>query len=587
MFHYSQATSNLSNLWAYVFVASLQAAGLKDVVISPGSRSSALALAFELHPGIKTHVVLDERSAAFFALGLVKGTEQTVALLCTSGTAALEYSPAVAEAFASRLPLLVLTADRPPEYHYAQSEQTMLQEKLYGSFTVWHRTLPMPGLDFDLFCTLRDQSQYAYERTYWPQAGPVHLNLPFSDSLAPVPDLSDGFNEFKNKIKTNFIIKNLLTKPHPTSCDLEPFFQQWEGKRGLIIVGYPIGLIDTEAWNRGLQYLTRRLGWPVIADSISTLRGRLNDYPFLIAHYDLMLRNSQFLKTLEPEVIIHVGKIPTSKAVLREWLKGLSAEVFHIDPWGDFADSLFRGAQHLRIDLSTYSEYHCTQKPVSDWCIKWLNLEEKIKINLLNLVSGLQGSIGEPELPILLSQYLPNATLCVISTSMPIRDTEAFWMASDRQYKFYANRGVNGIDGLIATTLGIAEGSQKPTVLLIGDLSFWHDHASLLLIKNGFRGRLRVFCIDNGGGSIFRYLPIAKTQVPFDRLWITKQEGNIPLIAKAHGMAVHEVQTGAELKELLNEPMAEGGELIYIRVDSEKDFINRKKFIEKLIEDLA
>lgn len=587
MFHYPQAASNLSHLWAYVFVASLQAAGLRHVVISPGSRSSPLALAFELYPEIETHVILDERSAAFFALGLTKSTQSTVGLLCTSGTAALEYGPAIAEAFASRLPLLVLTADRPAEAHYAQSEQTMLQEKLYGSFTVWHRTLPLAAMDFGLFCTLRDQTQYAYERTCWPQPGPVHLNIPFSDEVAPRPDLSDAFNELKNKVSEGCVIKNSLISSEPTFCDLEPLLQKWEGKRGLIIVGYPIGPIDTEDWHEGLQYLTKRLGWPVLADSISTLRGRLKAYPFLIAHYDLLLRDPKVAKELEPEIILHIGKIPTSKAHLREWLKGLAAEVFHIDPWGDFVDGLFRGAKHLRINLASLAQYTSDEKAPSHWVNQWLNLEEKIKINLLKVATDKEGSIAEYELPIYLSQYLEKGSHCMISTSMPIRDTEAFWIASDREYHFYANRGVNGIDGLIATALGVAEGSKQPTTLLIGDLSFWHDHGSLLLVKNGFRGKLRIICVDNAGGTIFRYLPIATMEVPFDRLWITKQEGSIPRVAEVHGVGVHVIKNHEELIRNLQKPISEGVELFYIQTDPEKDLIYRKKFIEKLLENLA
>jgi len=564
----ARATKHLNTnaLWADVGVRTLRRLGLTHVVISPGSRSTPLAHAFAEAAGLQVTVALDERSAGFIALGLAKATGRPAALLCTSGTAAANYLPAVIEARLSATPLLILTADRPPELRECHSGQTITQNGLYAGYPVWSAEAAVPSTDLTLLRHWRQLLVDAWQRSQGPLAGPTHLNLPFRDPLSPSDPEKDykapaGFDpETFTAVPPCGIVRPTLSPATVTS--LLP-----KTARGVIVVG-PHAFEHREEGAAAVRELSRLTGWPILADGAGTLRGDLAGDTALVSGYDLILRDDGTARSLRPQAAVFLGPLPTSK-VLRAWLKegdiaalqlGRAGE--NTDPthshWSRLDGQLIPGGESLPAVTSAYAK-------------AWRKAQQAAAKKLSRLVDvdwPFEGRVVS-----LLEEALGPDDRLFVGSSMPIRDLEWFYHPPGPGPEILTNRGANGIDGTVSTALG-ASLDGKHTVLLCGDLTFLHD-SNALLSAYGHRGDLTVLVINNQGGGIFNHLAVAKS-AHFEQLWGTPQATDLGKLCAAHKVR-HDLAEGwNDLRRLL-EIRGKGVRVIEFRTDREADAAWRKK----------
>ncbi|MEA5452724.1 2-succinyl-5-enolpyruvyl-6-hydroxy-3-cyclohexene-1-carboxylic-acid synthase [Leptolyngbya sp. CCNP1308] len=574
---------NTNALWASVLAATLARLGLKTAVISPGSRSTPLTVALVSHPDIEALPVLDERSAAFFALGVARRTGQPVALVCTSGTAGANYYPAVIEARESRVPLLVLTADRPPELRDCASGQTIDQQRLFGTFPNWYAELAVPVAEVGMLCYLRQLSGQAWRRSLYPVAGPVHLNCPFRDPLAPIADASVTY--LKDELNDDFFTAVGVPAPGEFSmlgADFLPWLEIWRGcDRGLIIAG-PAQPVEPLGYCKAVAALATYLGWPVMADGLSPLRNAAELNTSLVTTYDMALGQPAWAKDLVPEQVIQLGPLPTSKR-LRQWLEDAQPRRWVVDPVNTNLDPLHGPVTPLPLSVTALSQ---ALPPVPEalptgvYHGQWQALEESLRQQLDRSLAALDQPF-EGKVPWLLAQCLPMNTPLVIANSMPIRDVEWFWPPGDRAIRPYCNRGANGIDGTLSTALGVAHGGP-PTVLLTGDLALLHDTNGWLSVPR-LRGHLTVVVINNQGGGIFDRLPIATLPAPGDRwfedFFTTPQTVDLNRLCAAYGVNYERVDTWSQLKASVSSLPTTGVRVLEVRCDRAQSHTLRQQLL--------
>jgi 2-succinyl-5-enolpyruvyl-6-hydroxy-3-cyclohexene-1-carboxylate synthase len=548
---------NLNELWAYVLTETLKRLGLTYAVICPGSRSTPLAMAFAATPHIEGISILDERSAAFFALGVAKATGNTVVVVCSSGTAGANFYPAVIEAAYSRIPLLILTADRPQSMRECHSGQTIDQLKLYGNYPNWHTELALPDADMGMLGYLRQTIMYAWERTLYPFPGVVHLNIPFRDPLVPMNDLNLETRNFPSLDSEEFFSHiTSLTPPLPPG--IAPYPQEWqEVKQGIIIAGVA-QLSQPREYCEAIAQLSQTLKFPVLAEGLSPLRNYANLNPYLISTYDLILRNPELAKELTPEIVIQVGEMPTSK-ILRNWLNTTDSRRWVISKSDQNLDSLHGKTIHLRMSVEEIVRWGQGGLGGNFYVNKYLNLWCDAEIKVRSAVDHKMASMGElfeSKIAWLMSEILPENTPLFIGNSMPVRDVEFFWKPNNLNIRPFFNRGANGIDGTLSTALGIAY-RQQSSVMLTGDLALLHDTNGFLM-RNKFAGHLTIILINNNGGGIFEMLPIAKFDPPFEEFFATPQDINFAQLCTTYAVE-HELITSWEhLQQKLN-PLPERG----------------------------
>ncbi|KAB7647041.1 MULTISPECIES: 2-succinyl-5-enolpyruvyl-6-hydroxy-3-cyclohexene-1-carboxylic-acid synthase [Staphylococcus] len=478
----------------YTFASELFAYGVREVVISPGSRSTPLAIALEAHPNIKTWIHPDERSAAFFALGLIKGSQRPVAILCTSGTAAANYTPAIAESQISRIPLIVLTSDRPHELRSVGAPQAINQVNMFSNYVNFQFDMPIADGTTNMLDTIHYQMQIASQYLYGPHKGPIHFNMPFREPLTPDLD------------RTELLKSETKTLPHyQKMIHVDPIKDKIEKSKGLIIVGD----MQHQEVDQILTYSTV-FDIPVLADPLSQLRR--HNHPNVITTYDLLYRAGM---DWDVDFVIRVGKPVISKK-LNQWLKTTSAfqilvqnndkiDVFPVPPDVSYeisANDFFRSLMEERtVDRKA-------------WLQQWQSLEKQARIEINDY---LQHATDEAAYVGTLISKLTSEDALFVSNSMPIRDIDN--LLFDNEAEIYANRGANGIDGVVSTALGMAV--HKKVTLLIGDLAFYHDMNGLLMSKiNDIH--LNIVLLNNDGGGIFSYLPQkASAEAYFERLFGT------------------------------------------------------------------
>lgn len=556
---------NINTLWASVLVDTLQHLGVSLAVICPGSRSALLAIAFARATNITAIPVLDERSAAFFALGHAKRTGRPAVLICTSGTAAANFYPAVIEARESRVPLLILTADRPPELRDCHSGQTIDQVKLYGNYPNWQAEVAVPSSQDTMLAYLQQTITYAWERTIVPTGGSVHLNLPFADPLSPI-----GQPEIQALAAT------LTNFPPPAIPDLSQLFvanwtipPAWQTTSGLIIAGVAQPL-DPLGYAQAIGQISQALGWPVLAEGLSPIRNYADLNPYLVSSYDLILRNTALLPSLTPEVIIQIGDLPTSKE-LRQWLSQIRPCTWIIETSEQHVNALHLNASYQRIPVTAIAQHFQDQHPatVSEYAQNWLNLDQQTRASIDRTMQQLD-VLCECKIPWLLSQLLPPATAIFIANSMPIRDMEFFWRPNNQQYQPFGNRGANGIDGTLSTALGVAHRSTQPVILITGDLSLLHDTNGLLL-RQQFQGSLTILLINNSGGGIFTMLPIAQFDPPFTEFFATPQNVDFAILCQAYQISHQKITSWTEFQTQLAQVNKTGIQVWEIATNAQQD----------------
>ncbi|MBD2129336.1 2-succinyl-5-enolpyruvyl-6-hydroxy-3-cyclohexene-1-carboxylic-acid synthase [Microcoleus sp. ZQ-A2] len=575
---------NINTVWASILTETLKRLGLTTAVICPGSRSAPLAVAFAQQNEIESIPVLDERSAAFLALGIAKATQRPVVLVCTSGTAGANFYPAVIEARESRVPLLILTADRPPELRDCHSGQTIDQLKLYGHYPNWQTELSPPSVGISRLRYLRQTLVHAWERALFPTPGPVHLNIPFRDPLAPLQQLDP--DTLPSPFELEELFTDLSHSPLPiTHYPLPLPYAEWQQcDRGIIIAGvaqpqHPKNYCDA------IAHLCQTLGWPVLAEGLSPVRNNADINPYLISTYDFILRNPKLTQPLTPKMVIQIGELPTSKE-LRTWLDQTQPQRWIIDPSHHNLDPLHGKTTHLRTTieqlvttLPLLEQEKLGGNPTSPYLNQWCELESQVR-SVVDQKMATMTQLFEGKVAWLLSQILPPETPLFIANSMPVRDVEFFWKPNKRRIQPFFNRGANGIDGTLSTALGMAHRNQS-SVMLTGDLALLHDTNGFLL-RNKFVGHLTIVLINNNGGGIFEMLPISKFDPPFEEFFATPQNINFAQLCVTYGVEHQLIESWEQFQEVLNPLPAVGIRVLELQTNRKADAQWRKEYLVKL-----
>jgi 2-succinyl-5-enolpyruvyl-6-hydroxy-3-cyclohexene-1-carboxylate synthase len=471
------------------FADELVRCGLREAVTSPGSRSTPLVLSLVRRPGLRATSLIDERCAAFFALGAAKASGRPAALACTSGTAAANYLPAVIEAHEARVPLLVLTADRPPELRDLGAGQTIDQVKLYGTAAKWYLEVDDQPATPERLRWLRQLACRAYWTSVDGRPGPVHLNFALREPLVldePLPE-----DESARAGGRPWVTR----PPTRTEAPLEGLRAELEARpRAVVVAGRA---------ERGPQLpdgFCERAGLPLLADPLSGARRGAA----AIAHYDALLRDSGWAAAHAPDLVLRVGDLPTSKP-LRRWLHSLDGALqISFDPEAAWQDPAGAVATIVAADpRATLAALPLPRRP-TDWLDQWRRAD-RAAAGAIAAVLGPEG-LSEPRVAAELGVMLPAEATLFVASSMPVRDVETFFPARPDPPRVLSNRGANGIDGTISTAFGVAAASDGPVVALIGDVALAHDVGGLLAAQR-VPAKLTIVLIDNDGGGIFDFLP--------------------------------------------------------------------------------
>jgi 2-succinyl-5-enolpyruvyl-6-hydroxy-3-cyclohexene-1-carboxylate synthase len=558
------------------FFGSLRASGVRNVCISPGSRSAPLAVAASWDPELRTWVHVDERSAAFFGLGLARASDQPVALVCTSGTAAANYLPAVIEASHVGAPLIVLTADRPPELRGWDAGQTIDQLKLYGGAVRFFAELPVPGSDPGALRYARRLAARAVAESLGQGGapGPVHLNWPLREPLhpgafgpreacaarAPVVEGVEGVVDRRAP----------ALPPVETVAALAALVRP--GTRGAIACGPMSPSTELAA---AVVRLASRAGWPVLADPASNLRAgsHVREGAPVIVRSDFLLRDDRFAAEHAPDLVLRLGSTPVSKA-LRLWLeRHPPRELISVDPFGAASDPSHLATRTLAVDATTLCDAwaDAIEAPGDgSWLASWLDADARAVAAVDSRLAA-DNRLLEPRAVRELCDALPDDTLLYVSNSMPVRHLDACMPASHRRVRVLANRGANGIDGMVSSAFGAAAaGRGQRTVLLTGDLALLHDLGGLHASRFGLD--LTIVVLDNDGGGIFSFLPIAADgdSVDFEALFRTPHGLDFENAARLFGARYWRAESVAQLRAALAESFEAAG-LSMVHVPTDRD----------------
>jgi 2-succinyl-5-enolpyruvyl-6-hydroxy-3-cyclohexene-1-carboxylate synthase len=549
--------------FARVLVQELQAAGVAMAVTCPGSRSSPLALAVVGQAGLAHSVHLDERNAAFHALGYAKASGRPAVLVCTSGTAGANFLPAVAEASHSRVPLIVLTADRPPELRAWGAAQTMEQRSLYAGFTRWSEEAPCPSEGGPDESYARALARRAVGEATGPAPGPVHLNLPFREPLVPatidVAPCPARPPAQRVPARTPVAIEEVESLAHALR----------KVTRGVLVFGPDAG---DAAHAREVSALAEKLGWPVIADPASGLRSGTGLEKSLACAADLLLRSAEAAAALAPELVVRFGGLPTSKAVSL-WMAGHpTAEVWLVDPAAGYRDPLHRASRVVRASAGGFcASVAAALEAPSDtalaWRDRWCEADRRARAALDEEMAA-ESRLYTPQVARSLWRALPQGATLYAANSMAIRELDAFAGPRASQLKVLANRGVNGIDGQVSAALGASAALAVPTVLWCGDLALLHD-VSGLLAGRLHDADLTIVVSNDDGGGIFEYLPVAGA-VPrsvFEEMFAVPHGLDLGAVARGLGWDFVRVESAPTLEAALSRALAGGRHVIEVPVD--------------------
>ncbi|WP_058365708.1 2-succinyl-5-enolpyruvyl-6-hydroxy-3-cyclohexene-1-carboxylic-acid synthase [Haloparvum sedimenti] len=511
---------NRNTLWASAIVEELARAGVSAAVVSPGSRSTPLTTALARHEDVHVFSQLDERSAAFFALGRARRTGEVTPLVCTSGTAAANYHPAIVEADEARVPMLALTADRPPELRDSGANQTVDQEKLYGDAVRYYKDLPEPAADERALKSVRTTVARALATAEGAEAGPVHLNVPFAKPLEPTPVAGDVPADLDPEAaagRDGPYVSRHAGVPELDDRALRELASALEADRGLIVAGPadPPGL-DAEA----VTALSHATGFPVLADPLSGVRfgGHTRVAP-VIGGYDAYL--SPDLTEADafpnPEVVVRLGASPTSKN-LRKYLAATDADQYVVDPAGAWREAEFAATDLVVAEPSRLCGRLSRLLPGggdADWRAQWEDADAAA-FDVLEEDDAdaapdafLEGRVLETVV-----EESPDPATLFVSNSMPVRDLDRFAAPSTKSITALGNRGASGIDGIVSTALGAGSATTDDLTLVTGDIALYHDSNGLLALDR-CEVDATVVAINNDGGGIFHKLPVEAFDPPF------------------------------------------------------------------------
>lgn len=607
--HPFASTDPANALYAYVgaFVEELGRAGVRNAVICPGSRSTPLALALAGQHAIRTWMHVDERSAAFFALGMAKRLRQPVALVCTSGTAAANFFPAVVEANLSYIPLLVLTADRPHELRDNGAPQAIDQNRLYGTHVKWYADVALPEATNEALRYIRTLACRAAATSLAIPAGPVHLNFPFREPLTPdpqplpPPEQRDpiAWNGWPGGEPYTRVAETTLGMlPDEEIQRLASLIQ--EMPRGLIVVGSHVHADLAVA----LSTLAAVTQYPVLADPLSGLRTD-EGKAALISSYDAFLRDERFAERADPQLVLRFGTMPTSKPLLLylkryathsrqivmdgtgRWEEPtqLAAEVLHADP--------IALCQRLAEIVRLLIESKPGSQNIEPSRLRWLRLWQAVDATARDALAHAILDFTEPfegHVFLELAELLPDGANLFVGSSMPVRDCDTFfWPRRRSGVSVLGNRGANGIDGVTSTALGVSavSGDDTPTVLVIGDLSFYHDLNGLLAARL-HQLNLTIVLVNNDGGGIFSFLPQASYLEHFEQVFGTPTGLDFEPVVRMYGGNFIYAATWESFRKALSTSLEVGGlHVIEVRTDRERNVIMHRELWREVEHTLA
>ncbi|WHX99699.1 2-succinyl-5-enolpyruvyl-6-hydroxy-3-cyclohexene-1-carboxylic-acid synthase [Neobacillus sp. DY30] len=570
------------SLTAYLaaFVSEIVLSGIKDVVVSPGSRSTPMAMVMAEHPEINIHIHVDERSAAFFALGIAKVTNKPVAILCTSGTAAANYFPAIIEARYSRVPLLVLTADRPHELREVGAPQAIDQLHLYGQHVKWFADMALPESSTEIIRYARTVGARAAAIASQAPAGPVHLNFPFREPLIPKMDETI----FQLEERPMGYVKVLNGELTISENEIKDISLKLNGyKNGIIVCGN----IADNRFAQAVTDLSDMLKFPILADPLSQLRSGQHQLDNIVETYDTFLRNEDAKSYLKPDVILRFGAMPLSKALTIFLKENHQAEQFVIDGAGGWRDPASLSTEMIYCNETIFCERMLAvseKRTCGEFLDKWLAVNNLTKANMELIKDNQQ--LSEGRLFYQLADMLPEGAALFVGNSMPIRDLDSFFLNNEKSIKVIANRGANGIDGTVSTALGAGLYSQ-PLYLVVGDLTFFHDLNGLIAAKL-YGIDITIIVVNNNGGGIFSFLPQAQHPKNFERLFGTPLNLDFEHAVRMFNGHFTKVQDWEQLGALMNQSNEAKGLNVYeVVTHRDSNLAEHRKFWRIVSEEIS
>ena len=581
---------NRNTLWGRVIVEELARAGVNAVCVAPGSRSTPLVVACAEHPDVRILSHLDERSAAYFALGRAKRSGGPTPLVCTSGTAAANLHPAVIEADRSRVPMLLLTADRPADLRDSGANQTIDQQKLFGDAVRWYRELTEPRVDASTLRSLRTTISRAVDMSMQVPPGPVHLNVPFRKPLEPTPVPGDVPDDFADR------------HPRAATGRSGPYVRTWQGRtgldtnataalrsvletaqRGLVVAGPSDRLSGTE-----LRAFASRLGVPLLADPLSGARfcREWTDAP-VVGGYDSFLDERVTDSWPAPDVVVRFGAAPTS-TTLQRYLETSNPRQFVVDPAGEWREATFAATDLLSVDPGQLMDslVDALEEPVGDraWRDRFVRAENAY----WELIDGvgsdlpLEGAILDAVL-----KGAPDPATIFVSNSMPVRDADRFGRPRDADLTVLGNRGASGIDGITSTALGAGSATGDPLVLVTGDLAYFHDVTGLLAVDR-CDVDATIVLLQNDGGGIFHTLPIESHDPPFTDHFKTPHGLDFEPTGEVFGIDYERVTDRSGFEASYRESLErDGTQVVEVVVDAERNHRRRERVHERVCRSLS
>ncbi len=586
---------NRNTLWGRAIAAELVRAGVRAVCVTPGSRSTPLTVALADQGDIRVLSHLDERSSAFFALGRARRTGDVTPLVCTSGTAAANFHPAVMEADRGRVPLLVLTADRPPELRDSGANQTADQEKLYGAAPRWYADLPEPAPEPRRLRSLRTTIGRAVATAQGQPPGPVHLNVPFKKPLEPTPVSGDVPDDLPDLAATGRPDDRPFVRTTTGASTLDEravreVVETLSTERGLVVAGPsdPSG-IDPEA----MAALANATGFPVLADPLSGLRfGPLPRVATVIGGHDGFLTASATADWPAPDVVLRVGASPTSKS-LRKYLARVDAPQLVVDPAGGWREAEFTATDLVKAEpsrLAAAVARHVEGPDSTAWRNRWAAAEQVHWETVAAARSSADAEVSMPTEGRILADVFdlaPNPSTIVVSNSMPVRDADRFAEPADRSLTVLGNRGVSGIDGVVSTGLGAGSATADPLTLVVGDLAYYHDMNGLLALER-CDVDATVVLVNNDGGGIFHALPIEQFDPPFTEQFKTPHGLDFSHTAGLYDLTYDRVDDAMRFRETYQEAVERpGSHVIEVRTDAERSHRAREALKQRVVDRVA
>ncbi|WP_338449202.1 2-succinyl-5-enolpyruvyl-6-hydroxy-3-cyclohexene-1-carboxylic-acid synthase [Niallia oryzisoli] len=553
------------------FVAELVQSGVTDVVVSPGSRSTPIAMVMAEHPGLKLHIHVDERSAAFFALGIAKAAKRPTVLLCTSGTAAANYYPAIVEANISRVPLVVLTADRPHELRDVGAPQAIDQIHLYGKHVKWFVEMAPPESTKEMIRYARMVCARAVAAATQAPSGPVHLNFPLREPL--IPNLDDD-QLFRQKERVNGYVKIQQPTVSLRKDEFDSYAERIRTtKRGIIVCGQ----MEENGFAEAVTAFAEKYQFPILADPLSQLRSGVHNGKTIIDTYDGFLRNDLAKEALKPDLIIRFGSMPVSKALTIFMKENYEVQQLVIDGGIGWRDPALVSTEMVYCQETLFCKemtMRMEAMPESDYFEKWKNVNSFTK-NLIDTIDKAE-ELNEGKLFHQLAELLPEEAAIFVGNSMPIRDLDSFYHLNEKSMKVFANRGANGIDGTVSTALGVGT-IHQPLYLILGDLTFFHDLNGLVAAKLQ-NVNITILLINNNGGGIFSFLPQASHPKHFELLFGTPLDLDFSKAVEMYGGQFTSISNWDQFSEtLLQDRNKEGLRVIEIVTNRESNAAEHRK----------